>query len=156
MLGVRPAQRGLLEADHLYLDYVGRGSFYGFLASLRGQLFETKTSPNCIARTMAGIACRQSGGHRAVVANLRQSERPGSQAEGRLQYRRGHGVQSKGVQPPGHMLSHRLSCSYGYKKASLRHLRKRVHGQPERLEVLQAKGIQATARYQPRPGGAGS
>ena len=39
MLGVRPAQRGLLEADHLYLDYVGRGSFYGFLASLRGQLF---------------------------------------------------------------------------------------------------------------------
>ncbi len=28
-----------LEADHLYLDYVGRGSFYGFLASLRGQLF---------------------------------------------------------------------------------------------------------------------
>ena len=39
MLGVRPAQRGLLEADHLYLDYLGRGSFYGFLASLRGQLF---------------------------------------------------------------------------------------------------------------------
>ena len=39
MLGVRPAQRGLLEADHLYLDYVGRGSFYGFLASMRGQLF---------------------------------------------------------------------------------------------------------------------
>ena len=39
MLGVRSAQRGLLEADHLYLDYVGRGSFYGFLASLRGQLF---------------------------------------------------------------------------------------------------------------------
>ena len=37
MLGVRSAQRGLLEADHLYLDYVGRGSFYGFLASLRGQ-----------------------------------------------------------------------------------------------------------------------
>ena len=39
MLGVRSAQRGLLEADHLYLDYVGRGSFYGFLASMRGQLF---------------------------------------------------------------------------------------------------------------------
>ena len=39
MLGVRSAQRGLLEADHLYLDYVGRGSFYGFLASLRGHLF---------------------------------------------------------------------------------------------------------------------
>ena len=40
MLGVRSAQRGLLEADHLYLDYVGRGSFYGFLASMRGQLFQ--------------------------------------------------------------------------------------------------------------------
>ena len=39
MLGVKSAQRGLLEADHLYLDYVGRGSFYGFLASMRGQLF---------------------------------------------------------------------------------------------------------------------
>ncbi len=39
MLGVRSAQLGLLEADHLYLDYVGRGSFYGFLASMRGQLF---------------------------------------------------------------------------------------------------------------------
>ena len=39
MLGVRSAQRGLLEADHLYLDYVGWDSFYGFLASMRGQLF---------------------------------------------------------------------------------------------------------------------
>ena len=39
MLGKRSQQLGLLEADHLYLDYVGRGSFYGFLASLRGQLF---------------------------------------------------------------------------------------------------------------------
>ena len=27
MLGVRSAQRGLLEADHLYLDYVGWGNF---------------------------------------------------------------------------------------------------------------------------------
>ena len=53
MLGKRSKQLGFLEADHLYLDYVGRGSFYGFLASLRGQLFQTKTSPNCIARAMA-------------------------------------------------------------------------------------------------------
>ena len=29
--GKRSQQLGLLEADHLYLDYVGRGSFYGFL-----------------------------------------------------------------------------------------------------------------------------
>jgi len=40
MLGVRSAQRGLLEADHLYLDHVGHHTFYGFLASMRGQLFK--------------------------------------------------------------------------------------------------------------------
>jgi transposase len=39
MLGLRSDQRGLFEADHLYLDYVGKGSFYGFLASQRGLLF---------------------------------------------------------------------------------------------------------------------
>jgi hypothetical protein len=39
MLGVRSPQRGLLEADHLYLGHVGHNSFYGFLASMRGQLF---------------------------------------------------------------------------------------------------------------------
>lgn len=39
MIGLRSDQRGLFEADHLYLDYVGRDSFYGFLASQRGQLF---------------------------------------------------------------------------------------------------------------------
>ena len=39
MLGERSDQRGLWEADRLYLDHVGRESFYGMLASLRGQLF---------------------------------------------------------------------------------------------------------------------
>ena len=39
MLGERSAQRGLFEADHLYLDYVGRDTFYGCLASQRGKLF---------------------------------------------------------------------------------------------------------------------
>ena len=39
MLGERSEQRGLWEADRLYLDHVGRESFYGLLASLRGQLF---------------------------------------------------------------------------------------------------------------------
>jgi transposase len=39
MLGKRSAQRGLFEADHLYLDHVGRDTFYGFLASQRGRLF---------------------------------------------------------------------------------------------------------------------
>ncbi len=32
-------QKGLWEADRLYLDHVGRESFYGLLASLRGRLF---------------------------------------------------------------------------------------------------------------------
>ena len=39
MLGERSEQRGLWEADWLYLDLVGRDTFYGLLASLRGQLF---------------------------------------------------------------------------------------------------------------------
>ena len=39
MLGERSEQKGLWEADHLYLDLVGRDTFYGLLASLRGQLF---------------------------------------------------------------------------------------------------------------------
>ena len=39
MLGERTEQRGLWEADRMYLDYVGRDTFYGLLASLRGQLF---------------------------------------------------------------------------------------------------------------------
>lgn len=39
MLGKRSDQRGLFEADHLHLDFVGRDTFYGFLASQRGQLF---------------------------------------------------------------------------------------------------------------------
>jgi len=38
LLGKRSSQFGLFEADHLYLDYVGRDSFYGFLAGQRGQL----------------------------------------------------------------------------------------------------------------------
>lgn len=39
MLGKRSPQRGLFDADHLFLDFVGPDSFYGFLASQRGQLF---------------------------------------------------------------------------------------------------------------------
>jgi transposase len=39
MIGKRSAQRGLFEADHLYLDFVGRDNFYGLLASQRDQLF---------------------------------------------------------------------------------------------------------------------
>src|SRR3989304_9596012 len=39
MLGKRSKQKGCFEADNLYLDHVGEQSFYGFLASQRGQLF---------------------------------------------------------------------------------------------------------------------
>ena len=39
MLGERTEQRGLWEADRMYLDYVGKDTFYGLLAQLRGQLF---------------------------------------------------------------------------------------------------------------------
>ena len=39
MLGKRDAQRGLFEADTQYIEAVGKGNFYGFLASVRGELF---------------------------------------------------------------------------------------------------------------------
>ena len=39
MLGERSDQRSLWEADRLYLDHVGKDTFYGLLASLRGRLF---------------------------------------------------------------------------------------------------------------------
>ena len=39
MLGKRSDQHGLFEADHLYRDFVGRESFYVFVASQRGKLF---------------------------------------------------------------------------------------------------------------------
>ena len=39
MLGERSDQRGPWEADQLYLDLVGKDTFYGLLASLRGRLF---------------------------------------------------------------------------------------------------------------------
>jgi hypothetical protein len=40
MLGKRSDQRGLFEADHQYLESVGKETFYGFLAGLRGILFK--------------------------------------------------------------------------------------------------------------------
>ena len=40
MLGERSDQRGFWEADRLYLDHVGKDTFYGMLASLRGRLFQ--------------------------------------------------------------------------------------------------------------------
>jgi len=42
MLGKRNPQRGFFEADHLYGEWVGSRTFYGFLAAHRGQLFDEK------------------------------------------------------------------------------------------------------------------
>ena len=73
MLGKRSDQKGLWEADRLYLDYVGKDTFYGLLASLR---FSDDD--------FAEIYCPDNGrdsvppqptGHGAAVADLRQGER---------------------------------------------------------------------------------
>ena len=53
MLGERSDQRGLWEADRLYLDHVGKDTFYGLLASLRGQLFRDAD--------FAGFYCPDNG-----------------------------------------------------------------------------------------------
>ena len=37
MLGKRSAQRGMFEADTLYAEFVGRRTFYGYLAAQRGR-----------------------------------------------------------------------------------------------------------------------
>ena len=53
MLGERSEQRGLWEADRLYLDHVGQDTFYGLLASLRGRLFRDSD--------FAGFYCADNG-----------------------------------------------------------------------------------------------
>ena len=40
MLGKRSPQRGMFEADHLYLPFVGEDTIYGFLALHRNDLFK--------------------------------------------------------------------------------------------------------------------
>ena len=42
MLGERSDQRGRWEADRLYLEYVGKDTFYGLMASLRGRMFRDR------------------------------------------------------------------------------------------------------------------
>ena len=53
MLGKRSDQRGLWDADHLYLDLVGWDSFYRRLAGWRGQLFRDED--------FAALYCRDIG-----------------------------------------------------------------------------------------------
>jgi hypothetical protein len=52
MLGKR-LQRGMFEADHLYLDFVGEDTFYGFLARHRPELFRDED--------FAMLYCRDNG-----------------------------------------------------------------------------------------------
>ena len=42
ILGERSDQSGLWEADRLCLDHVGRNTFYGLMALLRGRLFRNQ------------------------------------------------------------------------------------------------------------------
>lgn len=51
MLCLRGDQRGLFEADHLWLDHVGRNTFYGFLAEQRGELFKDEEFAVFYSRT---------------------------------------------------------------------------------------------------------
>ena len=83
MLGKRSDQKGLWEADRLYLDYVGQDTFYGLLASLRGQLFSDDD--------FAEIYCPDNGRDSVPpsllatalpAADLRQGERRRGQGEG--------------------------------------------------------------------------
>src|SRR6267378_1676048 len=53
MMGERSAQDRLFAADHIYLDYVGRDTLYGYLAQHRGQLFRDED--------FAILYCRNNG-----------------------------------------------------------------------------------------------
>src|SRR5437660_10045238 len=53
MMGERSAQDRLFAADHIYLDYVGRDTLYGYLAQHRRQLFRDED--------FAILYCRNNG-----------------------------------------------------------------------------------------------
>ena len=87
MLGERSDQRGLWEADRLYLDHVGRHTFCGMLASIRGRLFRDAD--------FAGFYCASNGrdsvspqpaGHGAPAPVPRQGERRRGQGQSRLRH----------------------------------------------------------------------
>ena len=82
MLGKRSDQKGLWEADRLYLDYVGQDTFYGLLASLRASCSAMTISPRSTVGQWTGQRAAQPAGHGAAVADLRQGERRGGQGEG--------------------------------------------------------------------------
>ena len=70
MLGERSEQRGLWEADRLYLEHVGRNTFYGLLALLRGRLFrDADFARVLLCRQWPGQRPAQPAGHCAAVAD---------------------------------------------------------------------------------------
>src|SRR3990170_5552807 len=80
MLGTRSPQRGLYEADHLYLPFVGEDTFYGFLAQHRSELFHDGD--------FATLYCRDNGRNSVppsllAVALLLQAHDRVSDAEAR-------------------------------------------------------------------------
>ena len=82
MLGKRSEQKGLWEADRLYLDYVGKDTFSGLLASLRGQLFSDDDFRRDLrSGQWTGQRAAQPAGHGAAVADLRRGERRRGQGE---------------------------------------------------------------------------
>jgi hypothetical protein len=61
MLGKRPVQRGLFEADHVLGAFVGENTLYGYLASQRGGLFRDED--------FKGLYCSDNG-RRSVPPSL--------------------------------------------------------------------------------------
>ena len=81
MLGERSDQRGLREADRLYLDHVGRESFYGYCwprcgAGCSGRRLR-RVRRVLLRRQRPGQRAAQPAGHGAAASNPRQ----GSDAE---------------------------------------------------------------------------
>ena len=61
-MGERTDQRGLLEADHTYLDHAARRSFRGFPAWMRGRLLRDQQ--------FAGLDCLDNGRSSVLVRLL--------------------------------------------------------------------------------------
>jgi len=70
MLGLRSGPRGPFEADHMYPRHLGRHSFYGFPALMRGQLLrDERLSKLMLSGQRAQQRTAQPAGCRAVVAD---------------------------------------------------------------------------------------
>ena len=74
-------------ADRLYLDHVGKNTFCGLLASLRGQLFrDSDFAKFSCADNGRRQSAAQPAGDGPAVADSRQGERRRGQGQGRLRH----------------------------------------------------------------------